>query len=148
MSSVAMPSRKVSEGIYIDHSLWPILIVTPPEGRKPNDRELEEFMVAYKKQIDRDKKERYGIILDLRESPGLDSKQRKMLTNFMNESDHLEEYCALTAMIFKSLPLRGMLTAIFWLFKPPYPTRVFGGLDEALTWARTILYKRNSLSPT
>jgi len=40
-------------------------------------------------------------------------------------------------MIFDNPLLRGMLTAMFWIRKPEYPTRVYATPEEGLTWADT-----------
>ena len=35
--------------------------------------------------------------------------------------------------------LRGMLSAVFWLFRPPYPVKVVPDLAEAQRVARSLL---------
>ena len=38
-------------------------------------------------------------------------------------------------MVFESAVVRGVLMAIFWIFKPAYPTKAFKSVEEAIAWA-------------
>ena len=122
-----------------DKSKWPIIKVTPPTNVSDEDiiNALEEFVDYITNQK---KGERYGVVLDLRNTKGITVRQRKMITDNMDGmKDYARLYCAGSAMVFDSPLLRGMLTAIFWITKPPYPTQVFKTLEDADAWIQSSL---------
>ena len=81
------------------------------------------------------------MVIDLRRNAGITPTQRKMLTDDMAAPEHaaVQARCVGVAMVFDSAFLRGILTAIFWVRKPPYPTQVFRTVAEAKTWAKALL---------
>ena len=42
-------------------------------------------------------------------------------------------------MVFTSPLLRGVLTAIFWVRKPAYPTGVMGTVEDGVAWSQSML---------
>ena len=120
-----------------DKSKWPVIKVTPPTNVSNEDiiKILEEFVefISVEK-----KGERYGVVQDLRNTKGITSQQRKLITDNINGmKDYAAQYCVGSAMVFDSPVLRGMLTAIFWITKPPYPTQVFKTIEDAEDWIQS-----------
>jgi hypothetical protein len=104
-----------------------------------SNEELIEVLDDFIDYITVQKKgERYGVLQDLRNTKGITSRQRKMITDNMDGmKDYAIHYCVGSAMVFDSPLLRGMLKAIFWITKPPYPTQVFKTLEDAENWVRS-----------
>lgn len=107
-----------------------VMVVTTPPSL--SDDEMRAFLRWHREWM-ATRREPYTLVLDLRRTERLSPGQREMITNGMDRS---EQICLGTAMVFTSVVLRGVLTAIFWIRKPRYPTRVFGSLEEAERWAR------------
>jgi hypothetical protein len=120
-----------------DKSKWPIIKMVSPTSI--SDEELIKTLGEFVDYITVQKKdERYGVILDLRDTKGITTQQRKMITDNMDGmKDYAILYCVGSAMVFDSPVLRGMLKAIFWITKPPYPTQVFKTLEDAEGWIQS-----------
>ena len=125
------------EGINFDISRWPIIVVTPVGN--VTDQSLIDFMDSYMPFVMR-KQERYAVVNDLRQQNNMTVKQRRRLTSLMKENEEfLNKYNAGTALVFTSPALKGILQAVFWIFKPDRPIEVFSDLDKALAWAESKL---------
>ncbi len=124
-------------GVRIDQSQWPLLIVITPG--KMTDEGLEDFLDSYS-DIIKSQGERYALVLDVSNTQKLNPIQRKKLVNMMETNREFnKEHCAGCAMVFSSKILRGILTAIFWIHKPPHPTKVFTAQQEAINWAKSMV---------
>ena len=67
-------------------------------------------------------------------------KQRRRLTSLMKEHEaFLNKYNVGTALVFTSPALKGILQAVFWIFKPDRPVEVFSDIDNAMAWAESKL---------
>ncbi len=123
-------------GIKLDTSRWPVLIMTTPKDlEEATEQQLTEFMDLFYGFI-AEKKERYALVLNLLNMKKLSSNRRQMHTLSMKRNKALtQKYCACTAMVSESAVFRGVLMAIFWMFKPAYPTKVFKSVEEAISWA-------------
>lgn len=85
----------------------------------------------------------YAIVLDNRSAGPVSPTQRAIIAEHMRlHAPRTSARCAGTALVFESPVLRGALTAILWLRPPVTVTKVFGSLDEAITWARERLDAR------
>ena len=135
VSGLAEQLRGEDELIQMDESQWPVLIVTPP--RTVSDEQMAEFLGRHR-ALERQRAQDYVIVLDLRNTGKLTPGQRELLTEGM-AGDESETWLRGLAMVFESRVLRGVLSMIFWVRKPPYPTRVFATPMEALPWARETL---------
>lgn len=125
-------------GIALDFSAWPIVQVTPPPYSVSDDA-LMEFM-EFHRQLVRGKDAAHGLVLDLRHSDQISGSQRKKLAEILKSPTNGPiSPCAGTALVFNSPVLRGMLTAMFWFFRPPYPVRVFPDVTSAERWLSTLL---------
>ncbi len=69
--------------------------------------------------------------------------QRKLLTDYMKEQEqNRARVCAGTGLIFESVVMKMMLTAIFWVRHPPQEVRVFNTLIEATRWATQVMARQ------
>jgi hypothetical protein len=117
--------------IELDLESWPLVTVCP-RGR-PGEEQMRQFLADYREMEDQ-RAEPYVLVLDLRYCDKISPAQRKMLTDDMAEPGE-DSHCKAMAMIFESKILRGILTAIFWVRRPPYPLSVFNDSKEANAWA-------------
>ena len=125
------------QGIQLDTSNWPIMILTPTDN--VTDQSVEDFMTTFFEVV-RAKKERYALIVDLRQKTNLSYKQRRLMTAQLNENkEFAEQYNAGTALIVNSAVVRGIMMSVFWLFNPKHPTDVFKTMEDAFTWANARL---------
>jgi len=121
-----------------DLSRWPIVIMRPP----PQPMRDEDFL-AYLTWMERHVTTRripYAVVNDARQAPPPSAHQRQMVSAQMARLDaYTREYCAGFAFVFDSALMRGIMTAIFWVNKPGYPTNVFGDVGSATEWCSTQL---------
>lgn len=137
---MAIPARQQAAKVDIDVRLWPVVIVTPPQVVM-TDALVETFMRDWTELL-RQRTDPYVCINDLSTAPAMPPAQRRKMTDWMNESQaNLAAKCCGAAMVFDSLLMRGALTAMLWMFRPPYPTEVFKRREDAITWARELLSK-------
>ena len=119
--------------LELDDSSWPVIVMHVPRGAH-SDEAIQAILTRYK-QLVLEHREPFVMINDLREASGVTQKQRAEMSSFLENELEVASYCRGAAMVFNSAMLRGMLTAILWVSRPPYPTRVFKTVEEARTWA-------------
>lgn len=125
-------------GIVLDFRAWPILQVTPPPYSVSDDALME--YIAVHRQLVHSRKSPYALILDLRNIGHMAGNQRKKLSGSLGgDKAELVATCTCTALVFSSPMLRGMLSAVFWLFKPAYPVKVLPDLASAHDWVATLV---------
>lgn len=129
--------------VHVDAAEWPVLRVTPPH--QITDDEMQAFLAWYRELVLR-RREPFALVLDLRRTSGMTPRQRQMITDGMGGEESI--YCRGTAMVFSSAVLRGILTAIFWIRKPRYPTRVFATVEDAGAFAHGLMRGTASASAT
>jgi hypothetical protein len=120
----------------MDIRAWPLIVYTAPAT--VNDEEMRAVMEASHAVFVSGA--RFAFVLDVSQLRGITPAQRRMITEGMaRHEDEGREFCAGFAMVFSSMIVRGVLTAIHWVRKPPYPQVVFGARDEARAWAEAQL---------
>lgn len=131
-----MEALAFEQEIGIDDSRWPIVVVTPP--RRVTDDQMRTHLATFA-ELQRDRGGPHILVLDLRRCEKISPRQREMIAERMpTATDH--RACLGLAMVFTSTLTRGILTAIFWLRRPPYPTKIFSELAPALDWAQRTLH--------
>ena len=119
----------------VDMSAWPIVVLTSTDDM--TYEATEEFLKFWEENV-MSREERYATIMDLRQSPKMPSRQRKILTDRMKKNKEFKKkYCVGTAMVFDSPAVRSVLIAILWLFSPAHKTQVFKTYEEAMDWAKS-----------
>jgi len=127
-----------------------VILVTPPSGTV-TDEALESFILQFDAHICAVRRP-YAVVVDLRQSHGLSPAQRQRLTRSMQAHEgHAAAgfpNCGV-ALVFSSALLRGMLTAMLWVYKPKHESRVFSDLTDAEAWAqsRVTAYVASSPQP-
>jgi hypothetical protein len=126
----------------VDDSRWPILVVTQL-AEQLTDAERMDSLDRSNQVLIAHGSERYAMVLDNRRAGPVPPTQRKLIADYMaRHATRSRTRCACTAFVSDSAVMRAMLTAITWLRKPEVETKVFGRLDEAITWARAQLDSR------
>ncbi len=121
--------------IKIDASQWPVLIIRHDHQTNTEAQNLHFFEVFG--DFVKNNRERYALIADLASAENTKSNDRRLVSRSMSENKELnKKYRACTAIVFNSAVIRGALMALSWVFKPPYPTKTFKTLDEAVAWAK------------
>ena len=134
------------EGIRLDTSNWPILVLTPMDNI--SDQSIQDFMERYFAMVDA-KKEHYALIVDLRQKTNMSRKHLKFHADELNKNKEFAEgYNAGTALIVNSPVIRGIMMSVFWLFSPKHPTNDFKTMEQAVSWAKTRLDPAIRLSRT
>jgi hypothetical protein len=114
---------------------WPIVQVTAPP------LVTDEGLRAHLDEFEAEVRARGGgaaVLLDLRVCERLSVAQRRMLSERMERNDEagLARSCA---MVFESRLLRGILTAMFWVYRPRYSTRTFANHRDAFEWSQMMV---------
>ncbi len=120
--------------VTIDVSDWPLVVVQ--SSTVESDDEMRAFCMRYNTLL-RAKAEPFVQIADLREVRAMSPSRRKILTESIKQNESFtQQYCRGIALVFDSVLLRHLLTAILWLKNPPYPHRVFSSIADAKAWGR------------
>jgi hypothetical protein len=125
-------------GVRTDFSTWPVSVITPP-ANVMSDADYRAYLDWSRRYIVCVGRP-YAMVLDTRNVAPVPATQRKILADHMASTrEYSARYCAGVAMIYDSIVMRGVMTAIFWLVSPAYPTAVFASLDQGKDWCQTQL---------
>jgi hypothetical protein len=87
-------------------------------------------------------------IVDLAQADQAPAVQRQMQASWIAENEALLREVSLgTAFVVPSALVRGALTAIFWLKRPPHEHALFATFDEAVDWALVALRRAGLHAP-
>ncbi len=79
----------------------------------------------------------FAWVIDLTHVAKAPATQRKALAEHLKSCEAFSErWNAGSALIVPNAWLRGVVTAVFWVSPPKYPTRVFSDAAQAERWAR------------
>ena len=85
----------------------------------------------------------YGWVVDMGGVLGASASQRRLFSDHEDRTkEHDKQFNAGAAVFSRSAITTGIITAIFWLSKPSYPTKVFSNIREGERWAREQLKGR------
>ena len=83
---------------------------------------------------------RVGMVVDLSQAPFFSAAMRRLGSSEMRRA-----YAAVgsqivgAAHVVDSATIRGMLTAVYWLAPPPFPSTVVADTESAFEWVRARL---------
>jgi hypothetical protein len=125
-------------GLKVDTTDWPIILMEFPE-RRLSDKDFHEGL-AYVEQLWREC-QRMGLksfhVVDLtliREIAP--ASQRKHAAEWIKSTEALVRLASLGgACVTPSSILRGIVTAILWIYRPPNPTEFFATRQQAVLHA-------------
>jgi len=121
-----------------DLSHWPVVIMRPP-AQLMRDDDFQAYLEWMERYVTT-RRIPYAVVNDARLAPPPSANQRKMVAAQMQRLDaYTREYCKGATFVFESALMRGIMTAIFWITKPGYPTEVFGDVGSAVEWCQAQL---------
>jgi hypothetical protein len=98
-------------------NLWPLFVTVMPPASSLVD--LASYFAGVTKLYDRN--QRFATLVetsDVRSIPG--AAERRYITQYQNETiDQIRRYNVFTATVVPSTLVRGAMTAMTWMFKPP-----------------------------
>jgi hypothetical protein len=109
--------------------LWPVVLVEAPVN--PTLESVEWFCARQDEYLAR--RQRFGTIHDMRPMRGmLDARARKVMGEWMktHEAD-LRRWHVASATVTDSGLIRGVITAVHWISKPPSPDLATGSMRTA-----------------
>lgn len=122
-------------GWEFDDTMWPLLRVSAPATHGDEDFDSYLALLARYRQLGQS----YAILYNLGGGKGLTAGQRAKQAAYIAESVTAGSKLAGVAFIAHNAVQRGVLTAIFWIQKMPWPTKVFGSTEAAHRWLQTLL---------
>jgi hypothetical protein len=134
---------------WVDSSQAPIYRVTFPATT--SDDKLRGYCHSVEKwsaQV------RYPVawLMDLSRVTHVSAQQRAIFAKYMQSMRTFDEqYTRGSALVLPSTLLRGIATAVFWLYEPTFPHRTFAECEEGLSWAREVVGEvlpRTSMRPS
>ncbi len=112
---------------------WPLVVIR--WRAETNDEDIERYIERSLEHLSR--AEPHVILHDARMARGLGAAQRKKFAQHIKEHEHaIRAHSAAVAMVSESGLIRGMVTAVGWIFPTPCPQRAFSTLGEATDWLR------------
>ena len=110
--------------------------------RRATDEELIEMVDAVERLIF-SVRGPYAWLVDLGGVLTASASQRRICSDHEDRTkEHDAQFNAGSALLSRSPITTGIITAVFWLSKPSYPTKVFSEIREAERWARAQLKAR------
>lgn len=131
---------------WIDATRAPIYgIKFPPET---TDEELVRFAEARERWASV-AKYKVAWVVDLAGIIKATATQRRLFSEHLERFEpHDIAYNQGSALIVPNALVRGLVTAVFWLKPPRFPTECFSTYDEAFIWAATRLAEKPSAPPS
>jgi hypothetical protein len=125
--------------VECDESEWPLVVVRWP-ARALDD---EEWRAAIEKIASYAHRERpYAVVQDATVSRPPSAHQRRVAAE-IGDRDRVRSsrWMRATAVVVPNKAIAGVLTALNWMFPPPYPQKNFADLEDARRWALEMLEK-------
>jgi hypothetical protein len=120
-------------------SKWPIVICEPIGVS--TDGDIDEYIRTNEQAVARH--EPHFVIVDARQGESMAAVHRRRVADWVTQNEPaLRAYRVGLAFVSESALLRGVLTAIYWVRRPPYPTAWFRTLQEAEDWGNELLRQR------
>lgn len=111
--------------------LWPLFVTVMP--REAGIDDLRTYFASVTRLYER--RERFATLVetsDVRSIPG--AAERRFIADYQNATiDDIRRYNVFTATVVPSTLVRGAMTALNWLFKPPNEQITVGGFSEGLS---------------
>lgn len=122
-----------ASSIVTDVRHFPLVLVTLP-SKQVGDDDVSRFVNDQRALLARG--ERHYVVADATKSIAFSAPHRRRLADWLEESEPLAKELSIgMAIVIASPIIRGALTAVFWMKKPPMPTKLCATLDEAIAAA-------------
>jgi hypothetical protein len=125
-----------------DDSQWPIFVAKMPPNRLSTD-EFAAHLDGLRQPFRRG--EPFGVLIIMGDHPPLSPTQRKAAADAMKADwERHPGLLRAKAIVIRSAVERGVVTAVNWLAKPPYPFASFETESIARTWLLAQLGRKRS----
>ncbi len=117
----------------IDERQWPLIFVdwAGPVSLEEIDAHFDQMTALMGRG------QRFAVVMDIQQVLAMPAEQRKRTAARLKElAPKGERTVICNAHIVRSSLAKGMLSAIYWIAPPPFPTKVFTDRAEAEAWAR------------
>ena len=112
-----------------------IVWALPPA--KASDEEIDGVLADLVHELGRGRP--YVLVFDLTLATIPNAAQRRKLAAHMHEHEaRIRSRVRGVGVVVSSAPMRGAITAIFWMAAPPIPHRVFQSRSLAVEWASSL----------
>ncbi|MFW6086066.1 MAG: hypothetical protein ACODAG_02590, partial [Myxococcota bacterium] len=116
----------------IDSDRWPLLVAKAPPGIASDDA-IHRFLRDIRGELALGTP--VALVLDARRATLTAPQRRIFATAAEQDAKHYPGFIRATAIVTRTPMERATMTALLWLFTPPYPIRPFATVQEALPWA-------------
>lgn len=115
-----------------DASGWPLFVVSMPPvalSAEAFQAHLEACRAPYRRM------QPFVMLIDMGQHPPLSAERRKAVSEaMMSDNARYPGVHRALAIVVRSRFERGIITAISWVAKPPYPFAAFTTVGEAKAW--------------
>lgn len=124
-------------GPTYDDSEWPIFVARMPPNRL-SEVEFNSHLNLLREPFRR--RQPFAVLIVMGDHPPLSPTQRKAAAEAMkSDSKGHPGLLRAKAIVIGSAIERGVVTAVGWMAKPPYPFAAFESESAAKTWLRSHL---------
>jgi hypothetical protein len=103
--------------------------------RQATEAESRSLMAEIGKQWERRK--RYTVVMETHPAVNADARHRSLWGQWHEQNrKQLDAYCVGVAITLDSPLMRGLMTAMSWFAKDPYPMKYVSDVAVARAWAR------------
>lgn len=111
---------------------WPLLIIEA--SGESSDEDLDRYIGTLSKVLARC--EPHVVIVDATRGQNLKGTHRRRVAAWNQQNEvALKKYRVGLVLVTESSVLRGLITAVYWLFSPPFPYVTANSIEEARRWA-------------
>ncbi len=131
---------------FLDLQLWPIAIFSVRDGMQ--EAEYNAVFERYESDVFT-RRERYVSITDLSTMNGVpNAYDRKHMAEWMGKHEaYVSRWAIGNSTVIRSPLVRGALTALYWIQKPPTAQTSHATVSEAVHWAVEALVKEGLTPP-
>lgn len=118
--------------LEIDEKRWPKVYVVWPD-KLLSEEEFRKGVTALSDFTRRGQP--FVVLHDGRKAARPTATQRSFAAARQKaDADYSRRFLKGSAMVVSSPVIAGVVTAINWVFPPPYPQKIFSSMDEAEEW--------------
>ena len=119
-----------------DDRNWPLLLIEA--SGDSSDQDLEQYLGELSRKLAQ--KVPHVVVVDATLGKSLKATHRKMVADWNRaHAGELRRYRLGLALVTPSALLRGLITAVYWIFPAPFPYRCFDSTAEARKWGERLL---------
>jgi hypothetical protein len=123
----------MSTRLQIDEERWPRVYVTWPPSAL-TDEEFTQLLDRLSGFVRRGKP--FVIIHDGRKAVRPTPSQRSLAARHQkDDAEYSHRWLRASALVVSNPVIAGVVTAVNWIFPPPFPQKIFSSIPDAEAWA-------------